>query len=626
MQSSAVRKTIIGFAALFLFHCSFATVYYVSVNGNDASGNGSSVSPWRTLQYAVSQVPAGQGHTIQLRAGIFIENGLVEVPPGVSIVGAGKDSTTIRAVSSFYYHPADPGFALDKFLIRLNSLTQGSGTQSLRNFTIDGDSKQLHGGIYIRRRDNIIIDGVRVQNTNFNGIWLWDSKDSKIMNSQLMNCSWGSTSYSAGGLHLGNLERVEIANLNIDESTGYGIKAIGPDGVNNLTNLVIHDSDVSVHPVGLWSNGLAPNIAIELWNVNLKACEIYNTYVDNTISLVNNLSLPSTGVQTIRVHDNILDIETRANGEGYGIELTLHDAEIDHNYFIKGTYGIANWAQPMQNWNIHHNIFYAIQGTFPGDALRSQSGGLHNVKFYNNVVEFASDKTMNVIGVYGGVSDRVEVINNLFINNNTAYNYYPNSLLRMEGTAVMNNLIVKNNFFDSLDIGSVPGATYANNLTGDPQITETGNRPDPYYQPNAGSPLIDAGIPTGFSYEGSAPDIGGYEYPSTPLATANAEVTEFAITDDENYDRSEQHENQVAVYPNPARGNFTVQYTSPVSQRAEVTIKNSAGAVVKKATGLANEASGNIVFDTSDMISGTYYVKFRSGDGPTSVIRIVIPR
>src|SRR5688500_20016721 len=98
MQSSAVRKTILGFAALFLSHCSFATVYYVSVNGNDASGNGSSVSPWRTLQYAVSQVPAGQGHTIQLRAGIFIENGLVEVPPGVSIAGAGKDSTTIRAV------------------------------------------------------------------------------------------------------------------------------------------------------------------------------------------------------------------------------------------------------------------------------------------------------------------------------------------------------------------------------------------------------------------------------------------------------------------------------------------------------------------------------------------------
>src|SRR5258707_2878735 len=282
--------------ALFLFQYSFANTYYVSTTGNDVSGNGSITSPWKTLMYAVTKVVANQGHTIQIGAGTFIESGLVEVPLGVSLAGAGKDITIIKAASSFYYHPADPGYATDKFLISLSEYNQLDGNQSLRNFTIDGDSKQLHGGIYVRYRNKVAIDQVKVQNTNFSGIWLWDVKDSQVTNSQLVNCSWGSAGYCAGALNLGNVERVEIAQLNVNENTGYGIKAIGPNGYNDVLHLTIHDSRVSVNPFGLWNNGSAPNIAIELWQVNLGGCEIYNTYVDNTISLVNSNAIPSKGI------------------------------------------------------------------------------------------------------------------------------------------------------------------------------------------------------------------------------------------------------------------------------------------------------------------------------------------
>jgi len=65
-------------------------------------------------------------------------------------------------------------------------------------------------------------------------------------------------------LNLGNVQRVEVAQLTVDENTGYGIKAIGPDGYNDILYLKIHDSHVSVAPTGLWNNGSAPNIAIEL--------------------------------------------------------------------------------------------------------------------------------------------------------------------------------------------------------------------------------------------------------------------------------------------------------------------------------------------------------------------------
>src|ERR1044071_4137675 len=61
-------------------------VYYVSTTGNN-SNNGSSTSPWKTLQYAVTKVPANAGVTIKLAAGTYVENGRIDVPPGVNIEG-----------------------------------------------------------------------------------------------------------------------------------------------------------------------------------------------------------------------------------------------------------------------------------------------------------------------------------------------------------------------------------------------------------------------------------------------------------------------------------------------------------------------------------------------------------
>jgi hypothetical protein len=501
--------------------------YFVSTTGND-TGDGSAGNPWRTLRYAVTQVSASQGHTIRLSAGTFVESGRIDVPLGVSIEGAGKDQTILKAASSFYYNPASPGYSTDRFLISLSGFNAANGNQILKNFTVDGDGKKVHGGIYVRYRNNVVIENVKVQYTNFTGIWLWDVKDTKVNNVSLFNCSWGSAGWCAGALNLGNLERVDIAGLDIDESTGYGIKAIGPSGYNNLFQLKIHNSRVSVHPNGMWNNGSAPNIAIELWQVSPVGCEIYNTYVDNTISLVNSNMPQSTGVQTIRVHHNTLDMESRSNGAGYGVELTLHDAEIDHNYFIRGTQGIANWDNPCKNWSIHHNVFYGISGMYPGEIVRSQWSGLHNVKLYNNTIEFVGTKTSNVIGVYGGTSYNVEAKNNLVINNNTSYNYYPNKFLHTENGASVSNLVVTNNLLQNLSLGSLLGTVLNNLLSVDPKIVKTGNRPEPYYMPAAGSPLIDGGANVGLSFLGSGADIGALEYGTESNALPQVSITDPA--------------------------------------------------------------------------------------------------
>ena len=100
--------------------------------------------------------------------------------------------------------------------------------------------------------------------------------------------------------------------------------------------------------------------------------------------------------------------------------------------FFRGKWAIVNWdthGNKMSNWNIHHNVFYGIMNGYPGEIVRSQVTGLHNVKFYNNTVEFFGTITNNIVGAYGGTSQNVEIKNNLILNYNTSYNWYPNKMV-----------------------------------------------------------------------------------------------------------------------------------------------------------------------------------------------------
>jgi gliding motility-associated-like protein len=571
----------------------YGSIYYVDVSGNDVTGNGSAALPWRTLRYAVTKTAANQGHIIRLSAGTFVETGQVAVPLGVSIEGVGKDVTILKAATAFYYYPADPDYATDRFLLSLDEYNPSNGNQHLTGFTVDGDQKKLHGGIIVRYRSNVTIDDVKVTSTNFTGIWLWDVKDSRITNTDLINCSWGSTGYCSGALNIGNLERVEIDHSYIDEDTGYGIKAIGPSGYNDILYTRIHDCTVTVTPFGKWNNGSAPNLAIELWMADPLYSEIYNCYIDNNVSLVNANNNPSTGNQTIRVHDNIIDLSTRAQGHGYGIELTMHDAEIDHNYFIKGDLGIANWDNPMKNWSIHHNVFYAIQGSYPGEIIRSQWSGLHNVKFYNNTIEFESDKTASVVGLYGGASDNLDFRNNLIINSNTGYNYYPNQFIHMEGGATLTGLTATNNLLYNLPIGSVPG-TYSGNLTSDPKIRKGTVRPTPYYEALAGSPLIDGGTDTGLPFKGSKPDIGAYEFETvtTPNVAPVVSITSPANN---------------ATFANGASIAITATATDSDGTVSKVEFFNGSSK-------LGEDLSSPFTFTIASAQAGTYSITARASD------------
>jgi hypothetical protein len=489
--------------------CVLAADFYVSITGDDVNGHGSLNSPWKTLRHALKNISPDQDHILKISEGKFIEDGPLELPSRLSLEGAGIDKTFISPAASFFYHPVNPGYATEKFFIMMNGIEDSHGGQSIKNLTIDGNEKKLHGGLFVRNRNNVEIKNIRIKNVNFCGIWILNSKGSTITNTSIINCAWTSTEWCSGALQLGNLEDVEINNLSVDENNGYGIKALA-DETNKLKNLKIHDSRISVNPSGVWNDGKAPNISIELWSVDLTDCEISYCYVDNHISLVNTVHFPPLGSKTIRIHHNTIDLSTRANGNGYGVELSINEVEIDHNIFMTGKYGIVNWSDRVKNWAIHHNIFYGLSNESPGEVLRSQKNGLHHVKFYNNTIEFMGLHTMNLIGLYGGTSENLDIKNNLVINSNTSYNWYRNKLVHLENSA-LRNLDVMNNLFLNLQTKNIQGS-FINNLREDPKIKKIGSRHTTYYTPQTGSPLIDAGINVNLPFKGSAPDIGAHEY------------------------------------------------------------------------------------------------------------------
>src|SRR5690606_14698575 len=109
------------------------------------------------------------------------------------------------------------------------------------------------------------------------------------------------------------------------------------------------------------------------------------------------------------------------------------------------------------------------------------------------------------------------------IDNYAKYEYGEKpQIIKLDGGARLQNVTLRNNYTNKVSWPNLSGITSSGNLTGNPQISQTGNRPDPYYRPKAGSPLIDKGVQIpGTSYSGSAPDIGAFAYGAAANPPAN---------------------------------------------------------------------------------------------------------
>jgi hypothetical protein len=290
------------------------TTFYVSPTGND-SNNGSSGSPWRTLQKASDMAQPGQ--TIVIRAGNY--NGFAvsrsgtstaritfKADPGVvintpsavggvdaGIVGSGREYITIEG---FTFQPLSGQSQWDA-AIRFNGGST-SGVHRLGNIYRNNVAKLRVGGdladtyyhtFYASWQDGILIEGNAVQDGYNSGIYVANSSKNYVVRGNSVSGVGGNGIHNNGDLSAGSpgINRFATIEGNTIFNVGFGMggQAISFDGVQDsvIRNNLLYD----IHAKG-----------ISLYNSNGAAGSMRNTIVNNTVIMA------SDGYTPLRINHN----------------------------------------------------------------------------------------------------------------------------------------------------------------------------------------------------------------------------------------------------------------------------------------------------------------------------------
>lgn len=520
-----------------------ARTYYVSLSGNDVTGDGSQASPWRTLRHATKQVVAGQPNTIRLGEGTFVEDSVyagdtqpspIRIPSGTSLLGAGSDKTTLK-VNLFYNLEKNPqdnggygswGSRKDKFALHV---LRTSGI-TLKGFTLDGQNKQTHGGIYTTTLSDAKIEDVTITNFKWTGLWLPLAQRVEMTKCTLKNNAWGNTTRAVGNLLLMDIDDVTIHDNVIEETYvitnvngypqgAYAIDALSDGNGGNpeyfvAENVKIYRNKLTVLERGTWQIG-QPAITIEIVNVNAKNWEIYENQFNNNISLVCN---PLPGVlngdeRSFRIHHNVFDLGGERGDYRYALEMNASRVEFDHNYVSGGVFPINQFDNRVNEFAwIHHNTFFSPRADQPVIYMGTYPTGF---KFYNNTILDTQGvpKLFNRFVTLAEARPTVgfEVKNNIFISTKGPRgNWFPADNFGF----TPNTPDFANNLFYNSDPFGVNPVVVPDTQPLSAILKATGDKPAPYFELASGSPAVDAGVvlaPFTNGFNGTAPDIGAYE-------------------------------------------------------------------------------------------------------------------
>lgn len=354
--------------------------YYVATTangGNDNTGNGSSGAPWSTLKKACDTVTSG---TINLGSGIFTEATTCTLPNGVSLVGTGVGTTTVRCGSNF---------------TPLLLVQNVSGPQTISDLTLDGQARAVGGyGLLVNGATNLIV--TRVESKGWRGpdggacIRIDSATDCEFSYLTVTNGGDKVDYYTLGGaMGMRTGTRVKIHHCTVTNDRAYAFK-VPQSGV--WTDCEVYNCTFSVsgdNPQDYYGSGNPSGIAYqhyltyECFSTVALRNRIYNNLFDGIVSLTGPGQNPSIGnpktnggTYRWRLHNNRWNI---TNGGRYGIEISNHSMQIDHNYFTGGIYplGYFEGSALSDDW-VHHNVFDANTYTAPlTHVVTSMAGAIY---------------------------------------------------------------------------------------------------------------------------------------------------------------------------------------------------------------------------------------------------------
>ncbi len=515
-----------------------AATFHVRSGGMDGEGrNGSQSQPWATLAYAIEKTESGTGNTVKLGPGVFSESGTIKVPVGVSIVGAGVDSTTLTLSSGI-----GP-------ILRFLSYDRTEGDQTVRDLRFDGKNRTIETAIKNDKRHNFTVVGcafdrfakeaLHIQGDRDHG-WKYLPQESdfvtgiEIADVTFTDCGKGDAyNGGCGGMLLiGFTKDAVIRDVTMTNQTSYAY------GIKFSTACAGYNYGLRIHDCTFDIDG---KFDIELFNA-YNGCEIYNCTLEE-ISMGGNKVDPGPELD-IRIHHN--DIIRSYNHTC--IELQMADVQVDHNYIVNG--GIGIWSaggtlehpdgavyEVRRNYRIHNNVFTSTPeyrdevhsiNIFRTSAVSGDPGPF---EIYNNT--FYNVKRAVTIGMetenWANKACDIQIKNNIIKNAVSGLCYW----IKGHADNAVEDVDMRYNLFENVTKevvafgGSISNFTNSDNLVGALGLHETGTKTSPFFEiADAGSPAYDAGVDVGLPFVGEAPDIGAFEFGREDVVVGRGEFSE----------------------------------------------------------------------------------------------------
>lgn len=500
---------------------------FVATTGSNGGSNDceTSGSPCLTLTYALTQSTSGD--IISVAAGTYTETSYLAVGPGISIIGAGVDVTTIKVTSGLNWNVDCGALDATKCLFQYN--TSSSTAASLTDLTIEGNNKLVHGGIYIGSgRNNLTVEDIKISNFDYFGAYVTGTGHT-FRNVQIINSAEAASCFSTGNLLVSTLTTFLCDNVDISDNVGgYGVKKFGGNDI--IDGMTWTNSDIRILPSSPYGGGSIPNIAFEFESCRPRNCVISNSYFDNALSLVRTNGATNDGIPSVHVTNNTLDMITKGGGNAINapLEISFHNMEIDHNHFVGGRFAyIVSWnageSNPAINWDIHENTFYCVgHVNSPTGIVRSSYAGFQDIDFFNNTIHIPPTNNYYTTLFYTGCcgsarsSTDIDAANNVIYDQSTADTGLggASALTRLEGSGGgWTSCVFRNNTVNGMSTTLPGGWTVSNTLTTSPAFQGGGGvNPspfvyDPFYRPAVGSPLLNSGANIGLGL-GTTPDRG----------------------------------------------------------------------------------------------------------------------
>jgi len=305
--------------------------YYVDARlGNDLSGNGSPQAPWRTLTRALQSVqppssPTEGGSSLHVAPGLYDpalgERFPLRVPPGLSIVGAGRDVTTVAGISDVRRGP----LPLPEMLLEYSAaawtptaiyqpttvltglgLTKARIAVAVRGVGRTSPRPRLHAlrlqsnniGVQMLRAAPDIVDCEMVENQN--GLDLgWTEPD--LPPPTIVSCRFEK---NVNGINAPNAQVSVIERcLFRRNQVGMMIGAVGQIIVRPILRGDLFTENV----IGIWSSGVIGGTA--------HAVVTHCTFADNQIGFLNS-STTTLGLSLPRIANTILWKNRQADLDG----------------------------------------------------------------------------------------------------------------------------------------------------------------------------------------------------------------------------------------------------------------------------------------------------------------------